>query len=391
MKMTQKPRIVMVCYIFPPNFGGAIVQALRLGKALQLMEYRVSFLADNGKNGDITEQYESFDLYRRATFSDDNGSYVRQLAWAARILMFAIRNPSFEIYHFHGVRGPELLCMPILKLLGKTTVMKLTLAGSDDPYSLGQRKLLGELYRRCLRTVRTFVSISPSLQSLAEKAGISQEKRRLIANGVDVSKYHLPSENEVTQYRADLGISMEMKVIVSIGAIEHRKGYDSLLSAYEVIRSKRKDVILLIVGPGNDFSNDYYISLRSYIEMHAIEGVRFLGKRNDVEKILMTGDLFAFCSRQEGFGTVLVEAMCCGLSVAVMDIEGITDWIIGDRPAATNCKTRDPSEFAEACISLLETRDLSVARKASIGAHTDFGMNTIAAAYDDLYVDVVVS
>ncbi|TXD97322.1 glycosyltransferase family 4 protein [Mitsuaria sp. TWR114] len=40
--------ILMVCFTFPPEFGGAIVQALRLGAELQTRGCEVAFLADNG-------------------------------------------------------------------------------------------------------------------------------------------------------------------------------------------------------------------------------------------------------------------------------------------------------------------------------------------------------
>lgn len=383
-------RILMVCYIFPPEFGGAIVQALRLSTELSSRGYRVSFLADNGSRPGAVEVYDGFDLFRLRTGADDQKSMFRQLAWALRVIWFVIGHPEFQVLHFHGVRGAELLCMPIIRLLGRKSLVKLTLAGSDDPQTLSGRRLMGRIYAACMRRVDKFIAISPILQNMAINSGVDRTKVSLIANGVDVGNYHVPSPEEVLLQRSALGIPQDAALLVSIGAVEHRKGYDTLLEAFQLVRQKNEKAQLLIVGPENVQENPFFVSLQKYLSQQRIEGVHFLGRRSDVQNVLMASDLFVFCSRQEGFGTVIVEAMCCGLSVVVMDIPGITEWIIGDRPAAVNCQDRDPQVFAAECLRLLETRSPEIAQDIARLARRDFGILTIADSYAEIYEDIAL-
>ena len=381
--------ILMVCFIFPPEFGGAIIQALRLGAELQGRGCDVAFLTDNGNGADADMRHESFDLYRRRTFSDSRASNLRKLIWTARIVLFALIHPRFRIFHFHSVQGPELLCMPVLKWLGRKTIVKLTLAESDDPATLTRRRLMGPIYRVCLSAVHRFVAISPSLRSMACSVGVPPERVRLIANGVETEQYHLPSADAVQQARRELDIAAGVPVLVSIGAIEHRKGYDLMLAAFGHIQRQLPNTVLLVIGPGNELGNDFHVGLVNFLADNAVEGVRFLGRRNDIHEILKAADLFVFCSRQEGFGTAIVEAMCTGLSVAVMDIPGITEWVIGDRPAATNCPSRDPEIFANECLQLLATRSDAAAGAIAAHAQTIFGMKTIANSYVAVYQEIL--
>lgn len=381
-------KILMVCHIFPPLFGGATVQSLRLGRALQLKGHQVSFLADNDNRGDVDEKYETFDLYRRGTWIEDQSSIAKKFVWAFRVLVFSFSHLDFKIFHIHSARGPELLLAPFFRLLGIKVLLKLTLAGSDDPLTFKNRKLLGISYSWCQKRVDMMVAISPSLVDRAIRAGVAPSKVRLVPNGVDLTLYQPADDLERQVLRAELKLSAADTVIVSIGTVEHRKGYDQLLCAFKLIQAEIPQARLLIVGPGNESSNEYFVELVSYIASEGITGVTFLGRRDDVHRILKAADLFAFCSRQEGFGTALVEAMACGLSVAAMDIEGITQWMLEGRPATRNCLSRRPEDFATDCLQLLRLRDAAVMQAQAESAASDFGIDAIALRYEEIYADL---
>jgi SOS response regulatory protein OraA/RecX len=68
-----------------------------------------------------------------------------------------------------------------------------------------------------------------------------------------------------------------------------------------------------------------------------------------------------------------------------MDIEGITAWIIGDRPEARNCLSREPSDFAQECLQLLENRSSVSIQLAAELAQKDFSIKSIAETYEKIY------
>src|SRR5262249_34678603 len=142
-------------------------------------------------------------------------------------------------------------------------------------------------------------------------------------------------------------------VLLSVGAVEHRKGYDLLIRAYERIAAEIPNTELLIIGPGNDPSNDYFRELHAYIAERGLPRGCFIGKRSDVPDYIKVADCFVFCARQEGFGTVMIEAMACGVPTVVMDIPGITADIITDSRIGVISPSRSPEDFAGAVTRLL--------------------------------------
>ena len=58
--------------------------------------------------------------------------------------------------------------------------------------------------------------------------------------------------------------------------------------------------------------------IRNKVEQYDLSNkVLFLGKREDVNCIMQAADIFAFPSRFEGFGIVLIEAQAAGLKCIV--------------------------------------------------------------------------
>lgn len=378
-------KILMVTYIFPPAFGGAIVQAFHLGRQLQSLGHSVSFLTDCGKEPSRNEGHESFEVFKRSTFLDAQRSLLRQLIWALRVVLFAWRHPEFKVLHFHSVRGPELLCMPVLNWMRRRTIYKSTLAESDDPHALGSRRLMGAVYRWCFRHVDRVIAISPILRDLAIRGGIDPGKIVLVANGVNVGRFHFPEAAQRGRLRAQFGIDSDSRVILSIGAVEERKGYLHLLQSFALVKQREPRAQLYIVGPGNADDNAYFRGLQAFIRAQDLRDVVFLGERKDVAELMMAVDLFAFCSRREGLGNVVIEALCCGLPVVTLHIEGITDWLLAGRRTGMNCTSSEPQVFATECLRSLTGYDRAIGLAESRSAAGSFGIETIAQRYHEVY------
>lgn len=345
--------VLMVSRLFPPLFGGAPVQAVRLAKALSALGVQTQFLTDAFELRSSEAEFEGLHVSRRRSLFRSRGSKLGELLFALRTLAFVVTHPRWKILHFHSACGFEILLFPIYKLLGRKILLKLTLAGNDDPLTYKNRRLLGKAYFWGLLFVDKMAAISQKLRHMAIEASIPQDRVHLIPNGVDEATFAMPTPVERKRLRHSLNLQDEDLVFLSVGKLEHRKGYDTLLKAFKQLLNKHPNARLLVVGPGNDDHNPFYQSLLNETDPHTSSRVRYEGLQTNIAQYMQAADVFVFCSREEGFGTVLIEAMSCGLPTVATEIEGITADILQDPRISRICPTRSPQSLQESIQSLL--------------------------------------
>ena len=101
------------------------------------------------------------------------------------------------------------------------------------------------------------------------------------------------------------------KRVIAVGRYAYQKGFDLLLQAWARIEKQNPDWQLAVYGDGD--RSPY----KSQMKELGIDTSRCTlnGKVSDIEAEYLKSSLFAFSSRFEGFGMVLIEAMACGLPV----------------------------------------------------------------------------
>lgn len=138
----------------------------------------------------------------------------------------------------------------------------------------------------------------------------------IVPNGLDLRHFDAPEHLTRRDYMMRFaGIDTEPRcVIVSMGRLHGKKGFDVLIDAFSRLRQRHQSSALLIAG-GNDGDAG---ALRSMIERLDIgDSVFLVGhlEGSDKAAFLANADLFALCSRNENFGNVVVEALASGLPV----------------------------------------------------------------------------
>ncbi len=138
-------------------------------------------------------------------------------------------------------------------------------------------------------------------------------KYEFIPNGIDVEKFRF--NNEVrNQIRKDLDIEDKL-VIGNVGRLCYQKNQEYLLEVFAKLQTQRPDSVLLLVGEG-----ELKAELQQKAEKLGIsDRVIFYGVTDKVEELLCAMDIFAFPSRFEGLGIVVVEAQAAGLPVVCSD------------------------------------------------------------------------
>ena len=220
-----------------------------------------------------------------------------------------------------------------------------------------ESKLRGILHKINKRFIKKYAT---DFWACGNEAGIwfynkkimNSDKYLNINNAIDYDKFKFNSEIR-KQYRKELNIENKL-VVGNVGRLHFQKNQEFLIDIFNEIQKKNNDSILLLVGQGEDYDK----LIAKVKSLNLIDKVKFLGVRNDVEKLMQTMDLFVFPSVFEGLGLVLVEAQASNLLVyASKDVIPKVVKVNEERFKFISLK-RSPVEWAVEILSDLDKVDL---------------------------------
>jgi glycosyltransferase involved in cell wall biosynthesis len=127
-----------------------------------------------------------------------------------------------------------------------------------------------------------------------------------------------------------------------VGRLVPVKNYRTLVEAFAKATEQDHDLELVLVGDGPDRGRLEALAA----ELDVDDAIKFTGfiPRKEVYQQLATSDIFAICSRSEGFCVAVVEAMAAGLPVVVSNIDVFKE-VVG------TCGRFAPPESAESFAS----------------------------------------
>ncbi len=148
--------------------------------------------------------------------------------------------------------------------------------------------------------------------------GIDPGKLVLIPNGLDSSRFASAAADR-SAIREELGLLPSHQAIVCVGNLIAYKGHADLIDAIGVLAARRPDIRLLLAGEDRGIGGELHERAAA---LDIAGSVTFLGRRNDIARILAAGDLFVLPSHEEGFSNALLEAMASGLPVIASAVGG---------------------------------------------------------------------
>ena len=122
---------------------------------------------------------------------------------------------------------------------------------------------------------------------------------------------NITSIKEKEQLRTNLGIN-EKYVILSVGNMIYRKGFDLLLKA---ALSVNKNIGFYIVG---DTPTEDYLEFCNKNDLRNVHFVKFKQKK-ELHSYFRASDIFVLPTREDIWGLVIVEAMSAGLPIITTD------------------------------------------------------------------------
>jgi GalNAc-alpha-(1->4)-GalNAc-alpha-(1->3)-diNAcBac-PP-undecaprenol alpha-1,4-N-acetyl-D-galactosaminyltransferase len=233
----------------------------------------------------------------------------------------------------------------VISFMDKTNVATLLATrGSNVPVIASERidpgrQPIGKLWERLRRVTYTWADliIVQSDAALKYFPASLQARAQVIPNPV-----LLPP-----RYRSSKAVNNSL--LISVGRLDHQKGFDLLLRAFASVRERHNEWALTILGEGP--KRRELESLKN--ELGLDECVFLPGRVEDVYQHLAQADLFVMPSRYEGFPNALCEAMSCGLPAISTDCPSGPRDIINDGINGILVANEDVTSLAEAMDRLM--------------------------------------
>ncbi len=179
---------------------------------------------------------------------------------------------------------------------------------------------------------------------------------RLIYHGIDLEQFG-------TVPAARAGSPPERPLILAVGRLVPKKGFNDLIAACSILRHAGAAFQLRIVGAGplqaslseqiTSLGLQAYVTLAGAMTHAALVG------------LYHQADIFALAPRieengdRDGIPNVIVEAMACGVPVVATDVSGIPE-LVRDQETGLLVPPRDPNALAGAIQRLLQDRTLAM-------------------------------
>jgi len=187
----------------------------------------------------------------------------------------------------------------------------------------GLRKHIVAYY---LKKASKVISLSEEMARKADELSNTAERTVVIRNGVDTDKFYSLDQSEC---REKVGMSKDEKIILGVGALIYRKGFDLVIKGLEEVIATQglentKFYILGAQGPEGDYRKE----LNQFIEQHNLQKhVVFVGAVANIDLITWynAADVFCLSSRGEGSPNVLTEALACGTPAVATNVGSVPE------------------------------------------------------------------
>jgi glycosyltransferase involved in cell wall biosynthesis len=228
--------------------------------------------------------------------------------------------------------------------------------------------------KRVYRNAKRVIAVSRKTAREVQALGVPADRLRVLYNGVDLDAYH-PGQPERAYFNLPEGVPLALFV----GDLKTpRKNLETVLRAMQTL----PELHLAVAGATEGSA---YPGIAR--ELGVADRVYFLGKTNQVPRLMRSADIFLFPSRYEAHPLVVMEALASGLAVIVSSnvAEG-EDFA----PATLILQDADDIAALAALISglLASPERLQVLRESARTFAAQMGWSTTAAKYLEVYAEL---
>lgn len=372
--------IAIVCY---PTFGGSGVVATELGIALSNKGHKVHFVtyeqpvrleALSAKLHFHEVHVPQYPLFRYQPY---------ELALSSR-LVDVVKTHNIDVLHVHYAIPHAYAAYMAKKMLADQGIfvpIVTTLHGTDITL-VGSHPFYKSAVTFSINHSDCVTAVSENLKSDTRSLFEIKKDIKVIPNFIDIDKYidkPIPCE-------ASLLVEKNEKIITHISNFRPLKRIMDILYVFERV-AKEIPAKLMMVGEGPEKKK-----AQSYIKKKGLsDKVMFLGKSNEIDKILCHSDLFILPSEKESFGLSALEAMVNRVPVISTNIGGLPE-VNKDGFSGFLHDLGDIDGMTQSALGLLKNPEkLKRFKQQAFENAIQFDLKKIVISYEDVYRNAVSS
>jgi len=270
---------------------------------------------------------------------------------------------------WHARRNNEMMVGVALKCLGWPLRLVFT--------SVAQRHHTW-ITRWLIRRMDAVVAPSPA------SASYLKVPHEVILHGVDIERYRPPEDREAELRKG----GMQTKYAVGcFGRVRHQKGTDLFIEAMCRLLPQYPDFSAVVIGAVDNAA--FETELKDRVAKAGLQDrVRFMGELpiDDVPPWYRRVLIYAFTSRNEGFGLTILEAMAAG-DALVAARAGAAEAVVTDHQNGLLVPTGDADALTDALDTLMRDPAAAAAMGERARAHVvaDFSVDAEAEKYAAVY------
>lgn len=371
---TLDMRIGIVCY---PTFGGSGVVATELGKALADQGHSVHFITYQQP---VRLNVFSANIYyhevRVPTYPlFDYPPYEIALA---STMVDVINNHNLDLLHVHYAiphASAAYMAKQIVQKKGGKIPFITTLHGTDITL-VGRDKTYEPVVTFSINESDAITAVSRNLRDETYKSFDITKEIEVIYNFIDVKRFN---KKPIDAFRKVIAPNGE-KILVHASNFRKIKRVNDVVKIFAEVR-KELPAKLLMIGDGPERP---YIEILSK-ELGINDDVRFVGKQEQIEEILLVSDLFLLPSEYESFGLAALEAMAARVPVVSSNAGGLPEINIHGETGYT-ANVGDVNSMSNCAIGLLSNEDLlEKLKQGAFDQAQKFDIMNIVPRYEKLY------
>jgi glycosyltransferase involved in cell wall biosynthesis len=207
----------------------------------------------------------------------------------------------------------------------------------------------------------------------------------VVPNGLNIAEFEaLPAPGGLRRAHPEIGAR---RVVLFLSRLNFKKGLDLLIPGFARARARHPDLHLVIAGPDDGMRGQVE---RWVAQNNVADAVTLTGMLTGVRKLEALVDAYCFVlpSYSENFGIAIVEAMACGVPVAISDKVNIWREVVDGGAGLVGPTTIDgvAEQIARLAADPEASRRMGVAGSAL--ARARFSWDRIAVQLEDAYRDL---